>query len=463
MLARCFLAILYGGEDVIGWRNDAAATVRRQCVTAENAPDLYAEWLVLQGVAAWHEDDLTAAAAYLDEAGGFAHELADEYAGTLHFAWMHLHRHAGDDGSMAQAAEAALAAYERAGFWLGAVALRREQARRTMSRGRAAAAVRQFDEIFRRYEGHGFGVAGEIAVAHWVAAGNHYLQNQLDQARRHQVKALALAHRLDRGAIIRGARMLEHILTLAERKVDARPDELPVQFKEANANRSITLLQDYETRLLLSPDYRANAAKMATRWGVDLAGPLPAAKDRVLIPFLRLYLVAGRDLEAITLLLEEALAHARATQKRLEELELLALSTWQQLDLYDLRFATETLTKAEALARETGYVRVLLDIPEIADALLQLNLPLGNTLNQRGDRLPGADPQVSLTPQEQRVLNLLAAELTYQQIGDELVISVNTVRTHVRQIYKKLSVTRRDRAIAVARRWQFIASDTTDV
>ena len=213
----------------------------------------------------------------------------------------------------------------------------------------------------------------------------------------------------------------------------------------------------------MSPGYRANAAAMAVRWGIDLAGPLPGVQDRELIPFLRLYLIDGRDPEAITLLLEEACAHACVTQKRLEELELLALSAWQQLGLYDLRIATPTLTRAAALARETGYVRVLLDIAEVADALAQLDLTPSSGKKQREDRLTTTDPHVSLTAKEQRVLDLLAAELTYRQIGEELVISVNTVRTHVRHIYKKLSVTRRDRAIAVARRWRLIASDTPDV
>ena len=137
VLARCFLAILYDGEGAGEWRDQTAATLRDQRVTAESAPDLYAEWLVLQSGIAWLEDDLTAAVASLDELRGFPHDLADEYAGTLQFVRMHLHRHAGDERSMAQAAQAALAAYERAGFWLGAVALRREQARWMMSRGRA--------------------------------------------------------------------------------------------------------------------------------------------------------------------------------------------------------------------------------------------------------------------------------------------------------------------------------------
>ena len=50
------------------------------------------------------------------------------------------------------------------------------------------------------------------------------------------------------------------------------------------------------------------------------------------------------------------------------------------------------------------------------------------------------------------MLKLLAADYTYDQIGAELVLSIGTVRTHVRHIYKKLGVHRRDQAIAVAQR-----------
>jgi LuxR family maltose regulon positive regulatory protein len=52
-----------------------------------------------------------------------------------------------------------------------------------------------------------------------------------------------------------------------------------------------------------------------------------------------------------------------------------------------------------------------------------------------------------LTAQEQAVLTLLAEDLTYEQIAQALTISINTVRTHVKNIYRKLAVRRRDQAI----------------
>jgi len=56
-----------------------------------------------------------------------------------------------------------------------------------------------------------------------------------------------------------------------------------------------------------------------------------------------------------------------------------------------------------------------------------------------------------LSEREREVLRLLAADLTYEAIGESLVISLNTVRTHTKNIYSKLNVNRRSQAIARAR------------
>ena len=46
-----------------------------------------------------------------------------------------------------------------------------------------------------------------------------------------------------------------------------------------------------------------------------------------------------------------------------------------------------------------------------------------------------------LTDAEQRILRLLASDLTVREIGRELYLSLNTVRTHVHSIHRKLRVT----------------------
>jgi LuxR family maltose regulon positive regulatory protein len=56
-----------------------------------------------------------------------------------------------------------------------------------------------------------------------------------------------------------------------------------------------------------------------------------------------------------------------------------------------------------------------------------------------------------LTPKELEVLGHLEALLTTDEIADKMFVSVNTVRTHVRSILRKLGVTRRNAAVRTAR------------
>ncbi len=63
-------------------------------------------------------------------------------------------------------------------------------------------------------------------------------------------------------------------------------------------------------------------------------------------------------------------------------------------------------------------------------------------------RVPGA-PSNLLSPRELEVLGLLARGYKNRQIADALVISLSTVKVHVRHIFEKLGA--RNRAEAVAR------------
>ena len=52
-----------------------------------------------------------------------------------------------------------------------------------------------------------------------------------------------------------------------------------------------------------------------------------------------------------------------------------------------------------------------------------------------------------LSAREMQVLRLLSTHLSSAEIGEELSISPNTVRTHIKRIYSKLGVHRRSQAI----------------
>ena len=66
--------------------------------------------------------------------------------------------------------------------------------------------------------------------------------------------------------------------------------------------------------------------------------------------------------------------------------------------------------------------------------------------------IAGSEINPVLSPAEQRVLELLDSDLTERAVADELVVSFNTVHTHVRSIYAKLGVSSRKEGLARARR-----------
>src|SRR4029078_1362466 len=89
--------------------------------------------------------------------------------------------------------------------------------------------------------------------------------------------------------------------------------------------------------------------------------------------------------------------------------------------------------------RETAHAALLADI---LDVLRGASV----TTNDQQAASPHAEP---LSPSELRVLRYLPTNLTRPEIAGELSVSVNTVNTHLRNIYAKLQA--RDRSSAVRR------------
>jgi LuxR family maltose regulon positive regulatory protein len=73
--------------------------------------------------------------------------------------------------------------------------------------------------------------------------------------------------------------------------------------------------------------------------------------------------------------------------------------------------------------------------------------PDGSGAPEDGGAVPPAPVPEALSERELEVLRHLAAFLTTQEIAAEMFISVNTVRTHVRRVLEKLSVSRRHEAV----------------
>lgn len=69
---------------------------------------------------------------------------------------------------------------------------------------------------------------------------------------------------------------------------------------------------------------------------------------------------------------------------------------------------------------------------------------------QHQSEMKSGENEFDLTTREKEVLNLLAEGNNYQEIADRLFISVDTVRHHIRNIYRKLHVHSQSEAVAKA-------------
>ncbi|AUZ88547.1 helix-turn-helix transcriptional regulator [Arthrobacter agilis] len=137
----------------------------------------------------------------------------------------------------------------------------------------------------------------------------------------------------------------------------------------------------------------------------------------------------------------------------------------------DLAAALAPLQRALTLAGPEGHVRVFLDEGAPMASLLraaakqqpssvQLRrlLTSGDDVDQAAPGNPGLiEP---LSDRELEVLRLLGTDLDGPDIARELMVSLNTLRTHTRHIYTKLGVTNRRAAVRRARELDLIVHST---
>jgi DNA-binding NarL/FixJ family response regulator len=84
-------------------------------------------------------------------------------------------------------------------------------------------------------------------------------------------------------------------------------------------------------------------------------------------------------------------------------------------------------------------------------------LALLRSTNSSSSRDASTQPtRLDLTQREQEVLQSLVSGLSYKQVGEKLAISHDTVRTHIRAIYRKLQVHNVAEAVARAIREKLV-------
>ena len=167
---------------------------------------------------------------------------------------------------------------------------------------------------------------------------------------------------------------------------------------------------------------------------------------------------AEHSITEATRLLERLLSAAEEGGRTGRVIEILVLQALAHQTLGDIPAALACLERAVTLAEPEGYVRVFVDEgPPMASLLRVLakqetagnyvrGLLAATTETQHNSpvKQPLIDP---LSERELDVLRLLGTELDGPAIARELMVSLNTMRTHTKNIYAKLAVTNRRAAV----------------
>jgi LuxR family maltose regulon positive regulatory protein len=157
-------------------------------------------------------------------------------------------------------------------------------------------------------------------------------------------------------------------------------------------------------------------------------------------------------------LLERLLNAAQEGGRTGSVIEILVLQALAHQMLGDITAALVPLERALTLAEPEGYVRIFVDeglpMAVLQEAAVERGIspsyvrrllsPFGDT----EDRAPAKQNLIErLSERELDVLRLLATDLDGPDIARQLVVSLNTIRTHTKNIYAKLGVNNRRTAV----------------
>ena len=294
-----------------------------------------------------------------------------------------------------------------------------------------------------------------------------YERNELDASEKSARRAFALAQQ-------RANALLQVQATIRLAKISLAKGDLPdaqelIGSMEARIQNPSLLPELQNARAIVS--MQANQGSYLERWVIMISEEnrniLPLQKELETFTLARFHIKEGRPKEALSLLANwktDATENGRLrSHVQFLLLEALACQADSKIEK-----AILLLIEALDLGQSKGFRRLFLDEGPRMAVLLQAAIPSlpNRTLSLFAGTLlhlfpagaaahltaSGTTIQIeALSQQELRVLRLLVAGLSNAEIANELVVSGNTVKTHVKSIYRKLSVRSREEAREVAR------------
>lgn len=306
-------------------------------------------------------------------------------------------------------------------------------------------------------------------------------RNELDAARTYLVEGLRLTRRWGMMGALDGYIALARIEQALGNEAGAvemieRANRLAVRFDASKMDDAlVTVLQ---THIMLAQGDPAAAARWLDDRGVDenslpqafaktpdgLYDPLAPVHEMEYIALSQVRLAEAKPQRALDMV-TPLLARARDEDRQGRVIELLAIKALAIDALGKIPDGLAILQEALALAAPEGYVRVFVEQGPAMARLLYRAVAEGRHREYAG-RLLAAFPQDESAPTPQvargdlieplsareiEVLEQIAKGCSNQEIANTLYISLRTVKWHSSNIYGKLGVANRTRAVARAR------------